>query len=82
MKVSKIEYLDYIFHVTLIPTWFEKLLGVKEKVERVKKTHQVYVFGGAVYVPVAMWSEGSSADLAVHSKLAELFDPNAGLLVD
>ena len=51
MKVTKIEKNDNIYHVTLTPNWFEKLFGIKEKVNRFKEKGTSYVFGGGnVYI--------------------------------
>jgi len=54
MKVSNIkreEEYSNIYVVTLVPNWFEKLFGVKEKTKRYKDTGSIYRFGGGnVYI--------------------------------
>jgi hypothetical protein len=42
MKVTKIEVIDGIYHVTQTPNLIERLFGKKEIIERYKKTSEVY----------------------------------------
>ena len=42
MKVTKIEVIDGIYHVTQTPDLIERLFGKKEIIERYKKTGEVY----------------------------------------
>lgn len=51
MKVSKIEDIDGIYHVTITPTWIERIFGLKEKVMKFKPKGATFVFGGGeVYI--------------------------------
>jgi len=56
MKVTKIAKGDIaiitmVYFVTLTPNWFEKLFGVKEKIEKFKKSGYIYTIGnGIVYI--------------------------------
>lgn len=46
MNISKIEKIDFAYHVTLTPNWFEKLFGRKEKIMKFKDSGSEYMFGG------------------------------------
>lgn len=42
MKITKIEKINGIHHVTKEPNWLQKLFGVKTKVERYKTKGEVF----------------------------------------
>lgn len=44
MKVTKIEVINGIHHVTQTPNLIERLFGKKEIIERYKKTGEVYTY--------------------------------------
>jgi len=47
MKVGNIRKLENSkYEVTLIPNWFERLLGIKPKIKYFKETFYTYTFGG------------------------------------
>jgi len=46
MKVSKIEEINGVFNVTLVPNLLESLFGIKEKVSRFRTDGTTFVFGG------------------------------------
>lgn len=51
MKLTKIEKIDRIYHVTMEPGFFERLFGVKTRVDRFMDSHKTFVFGGGtVYI--------------------------------
>lgn len=51
MRISKIEKINGIFHVTFIPNKIEKFFGVKEQIKKYKATCSTYMLGGGtVYV--------------------------------
>lgn len=51
MKITKIEEVGGLYHVTLKPNWLEKLFGVKEKTWTFKDNYSTYRFGGgSVYI--------------------------------
>lgn len=51
MAITNIEQDGNIFKVTFSPTWFQKLLGIKEKTEEYKDTWATFMFGdGHVYM--------------------------------
>lgn len=50
MKVTKIEVIEGIHHVTQTPNLFERLFGKKEIVERYKNTGEVFVHFPHIFV--------------------------------
>lgn len=46
MKISKIEEINGVYHVTLVPNWFERLFGTKEKTYKFKDSGREYMVGG------------------------------------
>lgn len=50
MKITRIEVINGIHHVTRTPNLFECLFGKKEVVERYKQTGEVYVHFPSVKV--------------------------------
>ena len=51
MKITKIEKIDRIYHVTMEPGFFGRLFGAKTKIERFKDSGYEFTFGGGtVYI--------------------------------
>lgn len=49
MKIKEIKRKEgsyYIYEVTFVPNWFERLFGVKEKTKEYKDADATYTFGG------------------------------------
>jgi len=44
MKLEKIEKKDGIYYVTKTPNFFEKLFGIKEKIDRYKTDGEVFKY--------------------------------------
>lgn len=44
MKITKIEKIDGIYHVTQTPNMFEKIFGIKERTERYKTNGEVFKY--------------------------------------
>ena len=65
MKITKIEVIDGIYHVTKTLNLLERLFGKKEVVERYKKTGEVYVHFPHIFVFI-------SSDGAVLSPLDKM----------
>jgi len=57
MKISKIEKIEDVYHVTFVPNFIEKLFGVKETTERFKRAYgRNYRLTGD---PAWIYSDGS-----------------------
>jgi hypothetical protein len=51
MRITKIEKIDRIYHVTMEPGFLSRLFGAKTKTERFKDSGNIYTFGGGtVYI--------------------------------
>lgn len=42
MKISNVEIIDGVYHLTKKPYWFERIFGIKTKVIRYKPTGNVF----------------------------------------
>jgi len=69
MKVDKIEKIDGIYHVTLIPVWYEKLFGIEQKVKKFKDSYRNYTFGGGTIYYDSEGNQTSNGD-----KIGETID--------
>lgn len=51
MRVSKIEKIDSIYHVTTAPNFIQRLFGVKSKTTRYRWNYAIYTYGfGKCYI--------------------------------